>query len=181
MCTVEFQTIKALESTRHFIVEEYSAEQFRCLALELPENIGEQKYVEIERWASGNAMTIREERNWPKSVLEYISKSLESGTVFPVDFLFATAFSVDADGISVCSASDMRVHVIKDNQLKFYTRDHVAKFEDPEKVPPIEGQEGFEPFFTLSTRSLGLGSVNPPEEWKWQIALPKLIMILHNM
>ena len=51
-------------------MEENSAKQFRCLALELPENMNERKYAEIEKWLAGNAMTLREDRSYSLVTLE---------------------------------------------------------------------------------------------------------------
>lgn len=86
----------------------------------------------------------------------------------PTSALFAAAM-VTADAVYVCTAGDLRVHLLCDGVLRAVTRDHVWSSDPPAVAPPAMAGLPPEVAAGLSTRWLGGSPSPPPESARWPI------------
>lgn len=94
-------------------------------------------------------------------LLDWKSRGLGPGVVL------YTGLLVLPDVVHVCSAGDIRVHLVVDGLLKAITRHH-NYIDDP--VPDAQVSEAaIEVYGAAPTRSLGVCSMRPPESFHWEV------------
>jgi hypothetical protein len=110
--------------------------------------------------------------SWPGRLASAISARLgeQRETGDPGWILFAAAL-VSQHAVHVCTAGDIRIHLVKDRRILRATRDHILANESPEWVQATYGDLDLDHHATMITRSLG-NSALPPEQETWSVQAP---------
>ena len=132
----------------------------------------------LARLLADAAAAVRTEaagERWPSAMAAAVDGALRRGAGAeappagaPTSALFAAAM-VTADAMYVCTAGDLRVHLLCDGVLRAVTRDHVWSSDPPEVAPAAMAGLPPEVAAGLSTRWLGGSPAPPPESARWPI------------
>ena len=108
-------------------------------------------------------------REWPERVAAWISERLAAKEAGAPPWVFYAGAALSQDEARVCTAGDLRVHLLRDGALAQVTRDHVAAHESPAWVAETYGAALLPEHAGVATRSLG-GGGPPPESLTWSLA-----------
>jgi serine/threonine protein phosphatase PrpC len=116
-----------------------------------------------------SAIHSSESEKIPESVAFYLHQELSSVSNKPtaLDMAFFSGILVKREKIIVCTAGDIRVHLIQGKQLVHKTRDHNLINDPMAKQPDSNLPKDF--LVTVTTRAIGMGSL-PPETYEWGVS-----------
>jgi hypothetical protein len=83
---------------------------------------------------------------------------------------------VTEDAVHVCTAGDIRVHLVRGGSVVRSTRDHVLANESPEWVRATYGGVPLGHHATMVTRTLGSCAL-PPEKEEWPAKSPFSVLV----
>lgn len=109
---------------------------------------------------------------WPRAMAEAMSAGLENraATGAPTATLLFASLHLTQDRALVCTAGDLRVHLIMGDVVTEITRDHVMQADPPAFPVPAHAA-------TVPTRWLGGICQGPPESWTWNARAPYSIAV----
>jgi serine/threonine protein phosphatase PrpC len=129
--------------------------------------------AEVAATVKPNRVMIRE---WPdrlaSSVAERVAASIEGD---PGCVIFCAVAASD-EVVQVCTAGDIRVHLVKDGKMLHCTQDHILENESRDWVREKYGDISMSDHATLLTRTIGMCSL-PPGRETWSIAAPFIVLI----
>ena len=114
--------------------------------------------------------------SWPASLAARIGERLAAKQEGDPAWLLFAAVVVSNDEIQVCTAGDIRIHLVRGGEVVRATRDHVLANESPAWVKATYGDLSVADHGSMVTRSLGSGS-RPPEADRWVSEAPFLVLV----
>lgn len=115
-------------------------------------------------------------REWPdrlaSAVAQRVGRKIEGD---PRAVIFC-ALGAASEMVHVCTAGDIRVHLLRDGEILQSTRDHVLGNESPEWVREKYGDINVDDHATMLTRTIGMCSM-PPTHETWRLRVPFTILV----
>lgn len=114
--------------------------------------------------------------HWPALLASQVTDQLRLKERDAPAWLLFAAVLISPSAIHVCTAGDIRVHLICGGRVARVTRDHILANESPDWVRTTYGDLPPGDHDTIITRTLGNCSL-PPEADAWQAQTPFSLLI----
>jgi hypothetical protein len=113
---------------------------------------------------------------WPSELASRVAERLASKAEGDPAWVLFAAVLVLKDAVHVCTAGDLRVHLVRGGEVLRWTRDHVLANEPMEWIRETYGDLSLDAHGTMITRTLGSSS-RPPEAVTWPADGPSSVLV----
>jgi hypothetical protein len=107
-----------------------------------------------------------EAASWPGSVASRLDQRLREARAGNPSWVIFAAAAITETAVHVCTAGDLRIHLVQGDRVIRTTRDHIVRNESTEWLRKTYGEAPLDDHATMLTRTLGSGDL-PAETDTW--------------